>query len=176
MKKAFDYLFETWNLIAEHDEMFSKTPYEEDVSDFIYKGKINDEGWISWKPIEKTKETDASPLQELIESEIHNDFKEYLNSYWFMSLDGFYNNEYLWLFPIKPNKEMKDILFYTKAYKEDHPQDILYIPIGLMNDYETILFHNETGLISKRDIETGNITELNITLNELIVNFKFFRE
>lgn len=176
MKKAFNYLFETWNLLAEGDEMFSKTPYDEEVSHFIYQSDINNEDYVSWKPIEKAELTDLSSLEELIGGKIHNDLVEYFNSYWFMSLEGFYKNEYLYLFAVKPSKELEDILFFTKAYKEDNPQDNLHIPIGLMKDYETILFHNKTGLISKRDIETGNLTGLNITLNELITNFRFFRE
>lgn len=54
MKEAMKKYFKRRKEAHDHGlEFLFKTPFNDDVAPFIYEGEVNEEEYISWKPVKK---------------------------------------------------------------------------------------------------------------------------
>jgi SecY interacting protein Syd len=58
-----------------------KTPVNEDAGSLIYVGEIDEEDYITWKPVEKNTTHDLTQLEEKLGVNFHSSIIEYFNSY-----------------------------------------------------------------------------------------------
>ncbi len=87
-------------------EFLFKTPVTEDVNSIIYEGEVDEEDYITWKPVENTTSHDLNQLEENLEVVFHKTIIEFFNSYWFAELDGFLNDIYIKFEAVLPNFEL----------------------------------------------------------------------
>jgi len=83
----------------------------------IYEGEPDQYGYIQWRPKEKTTLTDLRPIEHAMEKLLHPSIHEYLNSYWFGSMEGKYNGLGITLMPVLPGLELEWFLRRLVGYK-----------------------------------------------------------
>ena len=73
MKKYFQMRIE---VAAEGLDFLFKTPVNNDDDLIIYEGKVDEEEYISWKPLEMTVSQDFETLEIEFEIKLHNSGRE----------------------------------------------------------------------------------------------------
>jgi hypothetical protein len=98
-----------------------KTPRLEGVAPLIYEGEEEEEGCISWKPVEKHIIHDFTELENQMGAVLHPSIKPYFNSYWFAELDGFIENHYIQLEPVLSPYRIGRFCVYGKRLQRKSP-------------------------------------------------------
>lgn len=75
-----------------YESPYSKVPYNEDEPSDLYVGEIDEDGWIGWQYAPADRVIDFSGLEKEYNIHIPEELKEYYNSYYFLSLDGFWED------------------------------------------------------------------------------------
>ncbi|TKI67740.1 hypothetical protein FC756_12725 [Lysinibacillus mangiferihumi] len=91
-----------------------KTTISSDDNLIIYDGEVDEDEYISWKPVEMTVTQDFTSLED----EFDTSFHDYFNSYWFVDLDGFFKEHYISLESVLPNIEISTFRESLKGYKK----------------------------------------------------------
>lgn len=155
-------------------------PFNEDISSFIYTSTEDAEGYAFWKFKEKFDMDSLEELSNLINQDINKDLNEYCNSYWFLSLEGFYEKDSIFLTPIIPLRE--DVHFEKKAiqhygciqsflkeepnYSSGFIKGLIYI--GMKNDFLELYFSNTTGEIYACDFDLNHFFLIEYSLSEFL--------
>ncbi|MGA8943075.1 MAG: SecY-interacting protein Syd [Thermoactinomyces sp.] len=79
--------------------------------------EVDEEGNVSWKLMEKHKNHDLTGLENQLGVVLHPSIKEYFNSYWFASLDGFIGKHYIRLEAVLPNIELDSFIYGERLQK-----------------------------------------------------------
>ena len=104
---------------------------------------------------------------------LHYSIKDYFNSYLFLSLEGLYHSNYIYLEPVEPDKDLLSYFKNLKNYEESQRKEFRYIQIGFISpDEMAINVDNETGKIYIEDYETNELKLLANSLEELIEEIK----
>jgi len=104
---------------------------------------------------------------------LHHDLKEYFNTYWFLSLQGFYSSRLVNIEPVEPGKSILEFFEFMKQYEENNGRKFRYIQMGFISPEEmAIIFDNITGQILIENYETEEYEFLANSLAELINNLK----
>ncbi|MGG0334914.1 SecY-interacting protein Syd [Priestia megaterium] len=108
---------------------------------------------------------------------LHETIKEYFNSYFnsylFLSLEGFYHSNYIYLEPVEPDKDLLTYFKNLKSYEESRGNEFRYIQIGFISpDERAINVDNETGKVYIEDYETNELNLAAHSLQELIEEIK----
>ncbi|MDM5186418.1 SecY-interacting protein Syd [Bacillus sp. DX4.1] len=152
-----------------------KTPVLEEVNPILYEGKIDDEGYILWKPIEKNIVHDFIRLEQEMGVQFHQTVITYFNSYWFAELNGFYKNYYIELEAVLPNIEFNSFKERLKGYKDNHQDRLNHIPIGIEGNGMLVVIDNEDGKVKLEDFESGSFETISESIQELISNLSLKR-
>jgi hypothetical protein len=168
MKKAMKTYFSRRKAAYDQGAAFLfKTPRLEEVGPLIYEGEEDEEGCISWKPVEKHTIHDFTELENQMGAVLHPSIKQYFNSYWFAELDGFIENDYIQLEPVLPRIELDGFAYMLKGYKENHPR-LEHIPLGMEGDGRIVVVDNQHGTVRLEDFERKSFTFLAEDLATLI--------
>lgn len=159
--EGFDFLF--------------KTPVSSEDNLIIYDGDVDEEGYISWKPVEMTVSLDFTNLENEFNIKLHKSIVEYFNSYWFADLDGFYQEYYIALEPVLPNREIRSFRELLNGYKENHGDSLKKIPIGIEGNGLLLVIENDSGIIQLEDFERGTFEYIAENISELIGNLRLKR-
>lgn len=91
-KEAMNIYFQKRKeLASEGLDFLFKTPVNNDDGNLIiYEGEVDEEEYISWKPIEMNVSQDYKRLEDEFEVNLNKSIIDYFNSYWFADLDGFF--------------------------------------------------------------------------------------
>ena len=166
MKDFFD------NMITGYEKTSQGLPMAPKIkvnNNDIFVGEVDEEGWSRWKPIKKDNKEKFEEIEELLNSSLNRDIKEYFNSYWFIQLEGTFKKKDISLQPVIPGAELKQFTQKLKAYIESHDGNTKFIPIGSEDDTGfLILLENDTGKIVKENYEKGSIKVIADSLSELI--------
>nr|WP_240530790.1 SecY-interacting protein Syd [Priestia megaterium] len=104
---------------------------------------------------------------------LHETVKEYFNSYLFLSLEGFYHSNYIYLEPVEPDKDLLTYFKNLKSYEESRGNEFRYIQIGFISpDERAINVDNETEKVYIEDYETNELNLAAHSLQELIEEIK----
>ncbi|MBA4601728.1 SecY-interacting protein Syd [Thermoactinomyces mirandus] len=153
-------------------EFLFKTPINEYVDPHIYEGEVDEEGYISWKPIEKHKNHDLTRLENQLGVVFHPSIKEYFNSYWFATLDGFIGNHYIKLEAVLPNIELDSFTYMVKGYKSNHNNKLDHIPLGIEGNGLIVVVDNQYGTVQLEDFERKSFDMLADNIASLISQLK----
>ncbi len=111
IKEAMKIYFQMRKEIANEGlDFLFKTPISSEDNLIIYDGEVDEEEYISWKPVEKTVSQDFTSLEDEFDIKLHKSIDEYFNSYWFADLDGFYQEHNIALEPVLPNSEREKFI------------------------------------------------------------------
>jgi len=114
-----------------------------------------------------------SAIETEIRIPLHHSIKDYFTSYLFLSLEGFYHSNYIYLEPIEPDKDLLSYFKNLKNYEESQRKEFRYVQIGFISpDEMAINVDNETGKIYIEDYETNELKLLANSLEELIEEIK----
>lgn len=170
MKNYFDKLINVWRGF---NNSLPKVQFNEDALDTIYDGRADQDDYISWKPVEKNVVSDFKEVEQVLEVQLHQDIKEYFNSYWFAELAGFYKGYNLILEPVLPGIEINNFVIQLIGYKEAHDGQLKNIPIGFEGENNfLIVIDNESGVVKLEDYECGKYEVIADNLEDLINNLK----
>lgn len=166
MSEYFRNLLEVWQ--AKHGGLPS-IPYDEEVEPFIYSGEPDEEGWISWRPVEKTGAHDMADVEEESGLLLHPSVKEYFNCFWFCSLGGRAHGRAVQLEPVRPGVELEDFTRNLRGYKSAHGGRLENVPVGFETEQGLlVVVDNETGEVKLEDYEVGSFEPLAADLGALI--------
>lgn len=145
-----------------------KIPWQEGVDPKIYQGQPDENGWVTWSPLQKHEHTDLSKLEDIAECQLHSSFHTYLNSFWFCNVGGEYNSYHIDLEPVLPSIELEDWTSTLLQYKTSHSDRITHIPLGIESDGLLVVMNNESGAIALEHYEESSFLPLADSLVHLI--------
>lgn len=145
-----------------------KTPFIGDVHSLIYVGDLDEEGYISWKPVEKEDFYDFKELEGDLGCKIHPSVIEYFNSYWFTDLEGFIKDYTINLESVLPNTYIESYSNLVRGYMSNHKNRLENIPLGVEGDGLIVVVDNEDGSVKLEDFETGSFEVISESVERLI--------
>ncbi|MDO7487582.1 SecY-interacting protein Syd [Peribacillus frigoritolerans] len=156
-------------------EFLFKTPVTEDVNSIIYEGEVDEEDYITWKPVENTTSHDLNQLEENLEVVFHKTIIEYFNSYWFAELDGFLNDIYIKFEAVLPNFELNSFRRTIEGYKTNHNNRLENIPLGIEGNGLLVVIDNENGKVKLEDFERNSFEIISESIEALISKLRLKR-
>ncbi|MGG3556783.1 SecY-interacting protein Syd [Peribacillus frigoritolerans] len=162
-------------LAYEGMDFLFKTPVTEDVNSIIYEGEVDEEDYITWKPVEKTTSHDLKQLEENLEVVFHKSIIEYFNSYWFTDLDGFINDSYIKLEAVLPNIEFDSFRGTLEGYKSNHNNRLDNIPLGIEGNGLLVVIDKENGKVKLEDFERNSFEIISDSIEALIFKLRLKR-
>ncbi|MBH8585818.1 SecY-interacting protein Syd [Thermoactinomyces sp. CICC 10520] len=148
-----------------------KTPRLEGVAPLIYEGEEEEEGCISWKPVEKHIIHDFTELENQMGAVLHPSIKPYFNSYWFAELDGFIENDCIHWSRCCPRIELDGFAYMVKGYRENHPR-LEHIPLGMEGNGRIVVVDNQHGTVRLEDFERNSFTFLADDIPSLLTRLR----
>lgn len=152
LENYFDKLLVFWE--AQYST-FPTISFEEDIENWMYIGVPDEEERVQWEPKLKTSKEGFLSIEQEIGMKLHNSMKAYFDSYWFLSLEGFYGPHRITLEEVAPNKDIRAFFTNQKSFIESTGEELNYFLIGYFSpDDQALLLDNRTGEIFKEDYET----------------------
>ncbi len=149
-------------------------------NDLLIVSKVeSSKDWYYWQPVEKNIVTDFRILEYKYKTTIHQDVKDYYNSFWFYGIHGWLKNSVDWydwymmmeLKKVLPGKEIIELDKHIIRYYNIHKiESIPMIPIGLYTNTESfVIVYNKTGEVCIDDVEcSGKLIKIADSLVDLI--------
>ena len=152
MKEAFDIFFQ------KRDEFYEK-----------YKDVDLP---VSMKPVFQSAPTDFAEIEDKLGFKIHPSIKEYLSTYWFNNIEGFFQYQNMNLFGILPEKEINKTIEIGFFVGEDHYlKENKYWVIGA-SDPEIIMVNNSTEEVTGGILYEESSEHIADSIEELIKNIE----
>jgi hypothetical protein len=176
-KEAMERYFQMRKDVADEglDFLFKTPVTNEDDNSIIYEGEVDEDEYISWKPVKMTVSIDFKSLEEEFETIFHSSIIDYFNSYWFADLDGFFKKHYIKLEPVLPNTEINSFRESMEGYKLNHGDRLENIPIGIEGNGLLVVIENNSGRVQLEDFERGSFEVIADNIQELMVNLRLKR-
>ncbi|WP_276357574.1 SecY-interacting protein Syd [Cohnella caldifontis] len=149
-----------------------KTPFDVEVDSLIYVGEVDEDEYISWRPVEKNVTNDFSLLEEKLGIKIHGSVVEYFNSYWFADLDGFIKDHYIKLESVLPKADLESYSNLLSGYKSNHNNKIEKIPIGIEGNGLIVVVDNQDGSVKLEDYERNSFEVISEGIEQLILSLR----
>lgn len=169
LKDAMRRYFEAYLAAHEREGREPRVEWLEKADPRLYSGPADSEGYVSWRPAEKTERTPLESLEDSSGVKLHSSMSDYLNSFWFLAMGGAVKDHFVELFPIVPGAELTELSQYARRYVEAHDGETRFVPIGFdANQSLLVVIDNETGAVMLADDERGSFELLATSLEELI--------
>lgn len=176
IKKAMQGYFSLRKELADEGlDFLFMTPFLEDVDPLIYAGEVDEEGYVTWNPVEKREFHDLKTLEEALDTRIHPSIIEYFNAYWFVDLEGFIQDHNVNLESVQPGKFVQSFRDLLIGYKNNHDSKLAHIPIGIEGDGLIVVVDNEDGSVKFEDFERNSYEVLSESLEQLISTLRLKR-
>ncbi|NJJ42434.1 SecY-interacting protein Syd [Paenibacillus sp. 7028] len=176
MKEAMNHYFSLRKEIADEGlDFLFKTPFDEDVESLIYVGEVDEDEYISWRPVKKKDINDFKSLEENLGIRIHPSVIEYFNSYWFVDLDGFIKDHYIKLESVLPKADIESYRNMLMGYKNNHNNKLEHIPIGIEGNGLIVVVDNENGSVKLEDFERNSFEVISEGIKQLITTLRLKR-
>lgn len=176
IKKSMGQYFSMRHDFAEEGMNFLfKTSVIEELNSIIYEGEVDEEDYITWKPVEKTTSYDLKELEENLGVGFDKSIIEYFNSYWFANLDGFLNDFYIKLDAVFPNFEFDSFRGTLEGYKSNHNNRLENIPLGIEGNGLLVVIDNENGKVKLEDFERNSFEVISESIEALISKLRLKR-
>lgn len=103
LKRYLDDYFNEWITKRSSYPMVS---YDEDKISNLYFGELDEDDDIQWKYAPNNKNINFEILEDEYGIQINHELKEFYSSYLFLQLEGFYNEELIWIDPITDHTDI----------------------------------------------------------------------
>ncbi len=135
------------------DEQLPPMAIPDKAIEGIFVGREND-GWIRWRPREKSEYFDLSEFEKNAKIEIHDSIKYLINSWWFGYLNIQLNDYCFTIDPVIPGNYEIAFLSRLLGYKKAHNGKLDYIPIGIDVEKDLLLVvDNNSGIVCIENYE-----------------------
>ena len=174
VRNALNCYFEEFvNMWRSKYGTYPKVSWDEEIDSRLYLNEPDEDEYVYWKPVEKTEMDNFTEIEKSLGMNLHNEIKEYFNSYWFLNLQGFYGPRLVNLEPVEPGKSILEFFQVMQQYEQKNGRELRYIQIGFISPEDmAIVFDNETGEILIENFETEAYELLANSLAELITSLK----
>ncbi|MGE7184023.1 SecY-interacting protein Syd [Peribacillus sp. NPDC006672] len=162
-------------LADEGMDFLFKTSVTEELNSIMYEGEVDEDDYITWKPVEKTTLHDFKQLEEILEVVFHKSIVEYFNSYWFADLDGYTNDSYIKLEAVLPNIKCDSFRGALEGYKTNHNKRLDNIPLGIEGNGLLVVVDNENGRVKLEDFERNSFEVISESIEALISKLRLKR-
>ncbi|MBC2582755.1 SecY-interacting protein Syd [Clostridium sp. DJ247] len=125
-----------------------------------------------WKPVEKHKIHDFKDIEDEFKVKIHDDVKEFFNSYWFIEINALGEDYDVRLDGIVPNLELEQFRETLREYADEHNGELKYTPLGIEDNGEIVVVENETGNVKFEDYDAERYIIVADNLEEFILKSK----
>ncbi|MEO3943969.1 SecY-interacting protein Syd [Gorillibacterium sp. CAU 1737] len=146
-----------------------KTPFDDEADSLIYVGEVDEEDYISWRPVEKKVISDFHSLERKVGSPIHPSIVEYFHAYWFAELDGFMKDHYIKLEPVLPKTDIEAYGNFLMGYQNNHNNRLANIPIGMEGNGLLVVVDNQDGSVNLEDFERNSFEKISESMEQLIL-------
>jgi hypothetical protein len=168
IEEYYQKLCEEWEL---KNKTQPKIPYNKRVSTDFYLGKEDSEGYIEWKILKVRNPIVKNSMDKDLGIILHDDIYEFFNSYYFLDISGFIDDNEIVLHSLTP--DTNHLIFLRRRFEnlEINTERIRYIQLG---DYSTsensflLCFDNDTGEIVYHDPENASVQIVSDSLEELL--------
>lgn len=172
LRKYFELYCDAWK---KYKGTYPQVPYDGDIDSKLYVGTMDEEEYISWKPMIKDEITDFSEMEKTYNFKLNEEIKKYFNSYWFLELKGFVGEYSVILEPVIPRREMDSFETQLKGYFSTY-RTSEYIPIGIeANTNSVIVLENETGKVYFHDLDCDKKELIADSFREFVSRISFVR-
>lgn len=166
-KKIKEYLDEYFKMWKEDYNSLPRIGYDDSEISSLHVGEVLKNGYIQWQYVPVNRIIDFSELEKKYHICISEEIKEYYNSYFFLDLDGFVEDEYIWFDPIEETTDVLSELEWSYTNEEAH--GIIFIgsgsndPMGVKISNGNVVFWYEE--CERETFVANSLTELfsNIT-------------
>lgn len=140
------------------------------IEHFIFINSSPGDEWVRWKPKIKTRFHDFKDIEEKFGIQVHQEIKDYFNSFWFLSLGGRFGNYCIDLLEVVPGIELEGFQWMLEGCES--VDDFRFFSIGSEGEgSHSVYFCNETGKIFLFDDETEKLEFLCDSLLHLLQGF-----
>jgi len=154
-----------------NNESLPKVPFNNKTNKELYQGNEDDEGYVEWKIIKVKNSIPINSLDGNLGIVLHKDLYELFNSYYFLELGGFIDENEVVIHNLTPDTKYE--IFIKRRFEnlEINLIRVRYIQIG---DYVTpensflLCFDNDTGELIYYDPENLRISNVSESLEKLI--------
>lgn len=161
LKRYLDDYFNEWITKRGSYPMVS---YDEDKISNLYFGELDEDDDIQWKYTLNDKNINFGSLEDEYGIQINHEVKEFYSSYLFLQLEGFYNDELIWIDPITDHTDIISEIKYCFDVEGDYN-----VKIGLLgNSNLPIYVEAQTGKVVVIDREKNKQYCLTQSISEFI--------
>ncbi|MDE6004015.1 MAG: SecY-interacting protein Syd [Oscillospiraceae bacterium] len=127
---------------------------------------------VPMKPVLQSASIDFAEIEDKLGFEIHPSIKEYLSTYWFQDIEGFFQYQNMNLFGILSEKEIDKTIEIGFCVGADHYlKENKYWVIGA-SDPEIIMVNNSTGEVTGVILYEESTEHIADSIEELIKNIE----
>ncbi|MHB1151793.1 MAG: SecY-interacting protein Syd [Eubacteriales bacterium] len=165
----YEKLCDEWKL---KNKTLPKVPYNQKVSSDFYIGNKDIEGYIEWKIIKVKNIIAPESLDNEVGIKLHKNIYEYFNSYYFLDISGFIDDNEIALHNLTPDTNY--LIFLRRRFENliINKERVKYIQIGDYNTSEDSFFlcvDNDTGEIVYFDPEIVSVKIISESLEKLVL-------
>lgn len=170
MSEYFNRYIYKWK---EFNETLPQTSWIEEAGNKLYVGEKDEEGYVSWLPVDKEEIYDFKVIEQKLNFSLNESVKAYFNSYYFFQLSGWIKEYNVNLNPVIPNIEPTRFIKKIIDYRQEHGGELRYIPIGIESNGLLLVIDNSNGKVYLEDYERATYEEIHSSLEELIDELRF---
>lgn len=174
IKECIKAYYEKVDEICKIKDKQMKVPYNPRVASEMFIGSEDDEGYITWSLTERQEPVDSKVLSDNIGIQVHSSLIEFIDSYFFMEMEGVYNEYDIEFDCITPNTVLSSFLSRRHITLVINEEQLDLIQIGIINsdgnDNLLMCLVNSTGQIVSYDYDKKTIQVISESLVELIIN------
>ena len=127
---------------------------------------------IPMKPVLQSAPIDFTEIEDKLGFKIHPSIKEYLSTYWFDEIEGFFNNRYINIKGVQKIEAIyNDVIIGFSIGEEHFLKDSPYWYIGGCDPY-SMFVNNTTGEVTAVITYERKSIHLSDSISELITNIK----
>ncbi len=168
IEEYYKKLCDEWEL---HNKSFPKIPHNKNVSKDFYLGNEDSQGYIEWRIIKVIDPILKESLDKELGILLHNDIYEFFNSYYFLDISGFIDDNEIVLHSLTPDSNYSVFLRRRFENLGINLEGVRYIQLGDYNTSENsflLCIDNDSGEIVYYDPENEKIQIVSDSLNELV--------
>lgn len=146
--------------------------YSDDLNKEMFISDVLEDGEIEWEPKELKECPNFEKIEKIIKFKLNDEIKEYYSSFSFFYITGYYENIYLWLFPLNDKGDIeRNIKEHYADGKYYFKNKQIFVIGGASKDSVDglyICYDNAENKVFCYDAEENRIEYLNVNLKKFL--------
>lgn len=127
LKAAIRVYFEAYFAAYDRLGRAPRTEWLDAIDPRLFVGSVDNDGYVAWRPMEKSELTDLRPLESIYKAAMHHSVVEYFNSFWHLDIGGAIDARRIELLPVVPGEELREVLQYAAMFTANGTGAILLV-------------------------------------------------